>query len=58
MTKQNQYKELVNRTDLELTLVKLGVYDAHKAIVALTTRLDSHGFSYTTDEVVDMLKDI
>ena len=58
MTKQNQYKELVNRTDLKFTLVKLGVYDIHKAIVDLTKRLDSYGFEYTTAKVIDILKEI
>ena len=58
MTRQDRYKELANRTDLEFTLAKLGVYDVHKAIVDPVKRLDSYGFSYTTAEVIDMLKEI
>ena len=56
--KQEAIEEYELRTDLEYALNKLGLYDVHQEIVDLKNRLNEYGHELSTDEVIDMLKEI
>ena len=56
--KQEAIEEHEIRNDLEYALDKLGIYDVHQEIVDLRNSLNEYGHEFSTDEVIDMLKEI
>ena len=56
--KQEAIEEYEIRTDLEYALEKLGIHDVYQEIVDLRNRLNEYGHELSTDEVIDMLKEI
>ena len=56
--RQEALEEYEIRHNLEYALEKLGIYDVHQEIVLLRNRLNEYGYELSTDEVIDMLKEI
>ena len=56
--KQEAIEEHEIRNDLDYALDKLGMHDVHQEIVDLRNRLNEYGHEFSTDEVIDMLKEI
>ena len=57
-SRQEALEEYEIRHNLEYALDKLGIYDVHQEIVDLRDRLNEYGHEFSTDEVIDMLKEI
>ena len=56
--KQEAIEEYEIRNDLEYALEKLGLYDVYSDVIALRNKLNEYGYELSTDEVIDILKEI